>query len=392
MSSRRRLAIVLADGRWSALVTSWLLLAPACVGESSRGEEASREAIVGGDVESGYPLVGALAVVVVGHGSEAFCTATAVTPTVLLTAAHCLDAFEDLAGYALVFHQTFADGTDATTAVVPASRVTHPDWTGHIGSGTYADVGLVRLEEPVDGALFPRLERTEISAGDIGTRLLAVGFGITSDDADDAGVKRSVDVEVSRVMSRAFGIVGYPDDAWGTCNGDSGGPSFLVEEDRDVQWGVHARGSAMTCGPGEETAVGAFFDDFIGPTILAMDGTAADCGDGRCTGLEDVGDCVADCAVYECGDGHPEPPEVCDDGNTEGGDGCAADCGSDESCGNGVLDVEAGEVCDDGNAEGGDGCSSTCTLPRADEGGCGCGAATGRAPSAVVALVLEMLE
>jgi cysteine-rich repeat protein len=59
-----------------------------------------------------------------------------------------------------------------------------------------------------------------------------------------------------------------------------------------------------------------------------------------------------------CGNGIVDPPEVCDDGNTVGGDGCSATCNSTEICGNDVLDP--GEVCDDGNTFGGDGCSATC--------------------------------
>lgn len=51
-------------------------------------------------------------------------------------------------------------------------------------------------------------------------------------------------------------------------------------------------------------------------------------------------------------------PEVCDDGNVDSGDGCSADCESDESCGNGYTDVA--EACDDGNGENGDGCSADC--------------------------------
>jgi cysteine-rich repeat protein len=43
-----------------------------------------------------------------------------------------------------------------------------------------------------------------------------------------------------------------------------------------------------------------------------------------------------------------------------GGDGCSADCRSDETCGNGVLD--AGEACDDGNALAGDGCDTACQI------------------------------
>src|SRR5689334_4158973 len=58
-----------------------------------------------------------------------------------------------------------------------------------------------------------------------------------------------------------------------------------------------------------------------------------------------------------CGNAHPDSGEVCDDGNTLDGDGCSANCKSDETCGNGTLDTAAGEVCDDGNQRDGDGCS-----------------------------------
>jgi cysteine-rich repeat protein len=63
-----------------------------------------------------------------------------------------------------------------------------------------------------------------------------------------------------------------------------------------------------------------------------------------------------------CGNGVPEPEndEVCDDGNRIDGDGCSADCRSDETCGNGVIDTAKGEVCDDGNTMSGDGCSADC--------------------------------
>lgn len=70
----------------------------------------------------------------------------------------------------------------------------------------------------------------------------------------------------------------------------------------------------------------------------------------------------------ECGDGHLDLHEVCDDGNVASGDGCSADCSSDESCGNFVVDAASGEECDDGNELSGDGCQPTCTLPICGDG------------------------
>lgn len=64
--------------------------------------------------------------------------------------------------------------------------------------------------------------------------------------------------------------------------------------------------------------------------------------------------CSSQCTLdtsgcYLCGNGTREATEICDDGNTVGGDGCSADCRSDESCGNGVLDALTGETCDGSN-------------------------------------------
>lgn len=63
-----------------------------------------------------------------------------------------------------------------------------------------------------------------------------------------------------------------------------------------------------------------------------------------------------------CGDGAVGGAEACDDGNTEGGDACTADCARAPRCGDAVLDAD--EMCDDGNLRAGDHCSPQC-LPEA---------------------------
>ncbi|MGE0401853.1 MAG: kelch repeat-containing protein [Kofleriaceae bacterium] len=69
------------------------------------------------------------------------------------------------------------------------------------------------------------------------------------------------------------------------------------------------------------------------------------------------------CQPIVCGDGLRVGPEVCDDENQRSGDGCAADCLSNETCGNDAVDPLAGEDCDAGIAGlSNDGCSSVCTL------------------------------
>jgi len=96
-------------------------------------------------------------------------------------------------------------------------------------------------------------------------------------------------------------------------------------------------------------------------TLLASTGTPQPAGDAVAAPIgpqPNIEAAVAGLTV--CANGRLDRLEMCDDGNTVAGDGCAADCASNESCGNGVTDTAVGEVCDDGNTQHGDGCAAGC--------------------------------
>ena len=59
-----------------------------------------------------------------------------------------------------------------------------------------------------------------------------------------------------------------------------------------------------------------------------------------------------------CGDNVEDPEEACDEGHETAT--CDGDCTPVE-CGDGRLNTEAGEICDDGNSDNGDGCDNNCT-------------------------------
>jgi cysteine-rich repeat protein len=83
-----------------------------------------------------------------------------------------------------------------------------------------------------------------------------------------------------------------------------------------------------------------------------------------CQVAEAAGACVnGACILQLCGDGLVVGDEVCDDRNGTAGDGCSADCRSNERCGNGMVDQIGGEECDSGMIGlSADGCSSTCKV------------------------------
>ena len=91
--------------------------------------------------------------------------------------------------------------------------------------------------------------------------------------------------------------------------------------------------------------------------------SSADCQVGLVC-IEDVGARAKTYAHFDlclpptCGDGIEQGQETCDDGNTDGGDGCTAACQT-ERCGNGIRDPNEG--CDDGNAVDEDLCSNVCS-------------------------------
>jgi cysteine-rich repeat protein len=109
-------------------------------------------------------------------------------------------------------------------------------------------------------------------------------------------------------------------------------------------------------------------------SVVCPDGTLCRVGT-ECVAVLDGYACAGDEAV--CGNGRVEGTEVCDDGNNQLGDGCSADCGSSETCGNDLVDpvrrvgdmFVPNEQCDDGGFLGHDGCSSSCApeTPRTIE-------------------------
>jgi len=84
---------------------------------------------------------------------------------------------------------------------------------------------------------------------------------------------------------------------------------------------------------------------------------ACDDGAGNSDAMPDA--CRTDCTLPGCGDGVTDTGEDCDD--TGESASCDADC-TVPACGDGAWNVSAGEVCDDGNADGGDACAADCSV------------------------------
>jgi hypothetical protein len=218
-------------------------------------------AVVGGEIDgTRHPNV-AMILFVTPDGRFR-CSATLVSPTVLITAGHCTDAtvgktivsFAPVApapgpaptaaegGYHLDPDENIPDG------YVTGTAFPHPEWDGELQLNDLHDVGVVVLDEPVTGiAPATLVGENELEAlqgrGTLQRTLFeVVGYGVFFDKPEE-GPQRPVAIsDLTRrfttspgqnLTSQVLKLQENPNDprgGGGTCFGDSGGPVFLNGE------------------------------------------------------------------------------------------------------------------------------------------------------------------
>jgi MYXO-CTERM domain-containing protein len=249
-------------------------------------EAGLAQPVVGADLSTDDPGVVALL-----QGDFVFCTGTLVSPRVVLTAGHCIDA---VGSSATAF---FGDFTGATGIEVPVTgSMAHPGWTGDLNDGH--DVGMVLLGVAQDPALVVPMNTTDLSTL-IGVDYRVVGFGIHDRDTGELdGYKRTAVMKIDNVSSDYVEVVDIdptmdPDTA--ICQGDSGGPGFVTIGGVELLAGVHSYSIQGCFNPSGDSRVEVFLPTFIQAWIDANDPT---CGaDGLCA---PVG-CTSDPDCVPCG-------------------------------------------------------------------------------------------
>jgi hypothetical protein len=220
---------------------------------------APASAITGGELDGNqHPNV---AMIVFYQPDGRFrCSATLVSPTVLVTAAHCTDGVR---GKTIVTFDAVAptprpraaddagDGFSQTgyTAPVPGwltgTPHAHPLWNGKLQLNALHDVGVIVLDHPytdASPAKLPPLNYLEtLSQGNGGLSkqtFSLVGYGVFFDKPVVGNQKPVATNDVTRRFTSAVGqnatsqvlkLAENPNDSragGGTCFGDSGGPVF----------------------------------------------------------------------------------------------------------------------------------------------------------------------
>ena len=225
-------------------------------------------AITGGTIDSTnkYSNVGLIAFY--DETGRYRCTATLVTPTVLLTAAHCTDGtigktvvtFDWLVDDAAPSNLPRAaddagDGLSETgyTGTYPragfptyysGTAYTHPEYSGFTDLRNWNDVGVVVLDQPITGIIpakiaplsyldqfaQPRLNKTLVTLVGYGTEVRPNETGSQKPIPQSYPIVRRYTDEVGQKLTpqilQTNGNEKDPRGGGGSCFGDSGGPSF----------------------------------------------------------------------------------------------------------------------------------------------------------------------
>jgi hypothetical protein len=196
-------------------------------------------------------------VMILGSGGTA-CTATAIAPELLLTAAHCVLPGSD---YKLV-----ASAPGEAPVLKDIARIEHdPQFDlkrlfGHLAT---ADVALLKLAEPLPAKIPAVALGAEEEPVAVGDAFVVAGYGVTvRGDGRTGGVVRAATLVATGIPGnlqiRLFDPKTKGDSpGLGACAGDSGAPAFRDKDGRTVIIGVvsWSTGPKLEAGCGGLTGV-----------------------------------------------------------------------------------------------------------------------------------------
>jgi Trypsin len=173
-------------------------------------------------------------------GPDQFCSGTLVSPTLFLTAAHCMVDWPEGTQFWVSFDPEYDEDAAAPSGLVPVADFTYHEDFGQTGGGADAhDIAMVTLATPqtMTPALLPTLGLLDTYSQQQLRQLqfTTVGYGIIRNDKT-GGPHSLIDATIRSVAQQTMLSL---QPTWlllsmnpstgngGTCYGDSGGPHFL---------------------------------------------------------------------------------------------------------------------------------------------------------------------
>ncbi|AIS01261.1 S1 family peptidase [Streptomyces glaucescens] len=221
---------------------------------------AAPQPIVGGTTTTtgAYPFM----MQITDASQDQFCGGTLVSPTKVVTAAHCMVG-ETPSGVRVVGGRTYLNGTNGTVARV--SRIwIHPNYTTATRG---EDVAVLTLSTAMPYTTAKYVSSTDTSVYAAGTTARVLGWGTTSSGGSSSNQLRTATVPIvsdtscggsygSDYVKSEMVCAGYSSGGVDTCQGDSGGPLLVGGVLAGItSWG---EGCAQAGYPGVYTRLATF--------------------------------------------------------------------------------------------------------------------------------------